>query len=109
MQVVTYFGKCNINPLFSASEDTPTSCIQKLFPSQKAFCFRSPLVDEEDGAIFTPGDLHPVFQNQLWSLKDYIFSKSPKSSLGNTFLTGKGEFRDCFIFSLADIFCKLGE
>ncbi|KAJ6663880.1 hypothetical protein lerEdw1_009961 [Lerista edwardsae] len=80
-----------ILPSSTTLKDTPTSCIQKLFPSRKAFCFRSPHVGEEDGEIFTPGDPHPVFQNQLGSFKDYIFSKSPKSSLGNTFVTGKAQ------------------
>lgn len=100
LSVSLSFLNFDIHPMFSALKDTPTSCIQKLFPIQKAFCFRSPHVEEEDGEIFPQEGLHPVFHKQLGSFKDYIFRKSPRNSLGNTFVTGKGEFGGCFLFTL---------
>ncbi|KAJ7304020.1 hypothetical protein JRQ81_011539 [Phrynocephalus forsythii] len=54
-----------------STEDTPSSCAQKLFPSCKAFCFHSPHLNEIEREAFL--DLpHPVFQRQFKAFKNYV-------------------------------------
>ncbi|XP_060114404.1 guanylate-binding protein 2-like [Heteronotia binoei] len=76
-------------PSPAALENTPTNYIQALFPSQKAFCFCSPHVDGKDREAVSSDFLNPIFQAQLWSLKDYILYHRPKNSLGSKFCSGK--------------------
>nr|XP_056703676.1 guanylate-binding protein 1-like [Euleptes europaea] len=73
----------------AAVENTPTSCIQTLFPSQKAFCFCSPHADGNDEEVVSSDSLHPMFLAQLWLFKDYILNQRPKNSLGSKFASGK--------------------
>ncbi|KAL8219642.1 UNVERIFIED_CONTAM: hypothetical protein K2H54_029908 [Gekko kuhli] len=77
------------SPPVSALENTPTSCIQALFPTQKAFCFCSPHVDEKYREVVCSDFPHPMFRAQLWSFKDYILNQRPKNSLGSRFANGK--------------------
>ncbi|XP_015264866.1 PREDICTED: guanylate-binding protein 1-like [Gekko japonicus] len=77
------------SPPASAVENTPTSCIQTLFPSQKAFCFCSPHADGKDGEVVSSDFPRPMFQAQLWSFKDYILNQRPKNSPGSKFANGK--------------------
>ncbi|XP_054855174.1 guanylate-binding protein 1-like isoform X2 [Eublepharis macularius] len=82
----------NLDSLISSPavlEATPSSYIQTLFPSQKAFCFHSPHVDGKGGKIVSSDMLHPIFQEQLESFKDYILNQRPKNSLGSKFINGK--------------------
>ncbi|XP_007444632.3 guanylate-binding protein 1-like [Python bivittatus] len=67
--------------LAALEAETPIDCIQKLFPSQKAFCFHCPQVNEEDWGFFPPDSLHPVFQKQFRAFNNYILSKEPKISV----------------------------
>ncbi|XP_062996838.1 guanylate-binding protein 1-like [Elgaria multicarinata webbii] len=73
------------------SEDTPANCIQRLFPSQKAFCFRSPHVDEYVRELFESHTPHPIFQKQLEAFKEYILSKGPKRCVNGEILSSRLE------------------
>uniref|UniRef100_A0A8D0HC30 GB1/RHD3-type G domain-containing protein n=1 Tax=Sphenodon punctatus TaxID=8508 RepID=A0A8D0HC30_SPHPU len=65
-------------------EDSPAGCVQRLFRTQKPFCFCSPWMDGEGGDEPGPPDeLHPIFQVQLELFKDYALSRQPKTLAGN--------------------------
>ncbi|KAG6921606.1 guanylate-binding protein 2-like [Chelydra serpentina] len=71
------------------SEDSPSSCIQRLFPFRKLFRFCSPPADGGHGEPPAPTDqLHPTFQEQMGRFKDYALSRSPKTVLGNRAVDG---------------------
>ncbi|XP_043358088.1 guanylate-binding protein 1-like isoform X1 [Dermochelys coriacea] len=70
-------------------EDSPSSCIQRLFPCRKLFCFCSPRADGGHGEPPSPADqLHPTFQEQMGRFKDYALSRSPKTVVGNRVVDG---------------------
>ncbi|XP_042296657.1 guanylate-binding protein 1-like isoform X2 [Sceloporus undulatus] len=75
----------------ASEEDSPSRCIQRLFPSQKAFCFRSPAVDEGESEFLPRDQLHPVFQKQLEVFRDYILSREPKRDLSGEVLSDRLE------------------
>nr|XP_020663595.1 guanylate-binding protein 1-like [Pogona vitticeps] len=76
--------------LTSLAEDTPSSCVQKLFPSHKAFCFHSPHLNEiEKEALLD--EPHPVFQRQLKAFKSYILSKTQNRNISGEVLSEKLE------------------
>ncbi|TFJ96401.1 doublecortin domain-containing protein 2C [Platysternon megacephalum] len=71
------------------SEDSPSSCIQRLFPCRKLFRFCSPRADGGHGEPPSPADqLHPTFQEQMGRFKDYALSRSPKTVVGNRVVDG---------------------
>ncbi|XP_063167709.1 guanylate-binding protein 1-like [Candoia aspera] len=84
--------------LAALKAETPIDCIQKLFPSRKAFCFRCPQVNEEDWGLFPPDSLHPVFQKQFRAFNDYILSKEPKINVSGKVLSHK---LDLFVDALS--------
>ncbi|XP_078236446.1 guanylate-binding protein 3 [Pogona vitticeps] len=76
--------------LTSLAEDTPSSCVQKLFPSHKAFCFHSPHLNEiEKEALLD--EPHPVFQRQLKAFKSYVLSKTQNRNISGEVLSEKLE------------------
>nr|XP_032631852.1 guanylate-binding protein 1-like isoform X4 [Chelonoidis abingdonii] len=71
------------------SEDSPSSCVQRLFPCRKLFRFCSPRGDGGHGEQLSPaGQLHPMFQEQVGRFKDYALSRSPKTVVGNRAVDG---------------------
>ncbi|XP_077192879.1 guanylate-binding protein 7-like isoform X2 [Paroedura picta] len=73
----------------SDCKSTPSSCIQTLFPTQKAFCFHPPHVDGKDRKVPSSDFLHPIFQAQLCLFKDYVLDQRPKNIFGSKFVSGK--------------------
>ncbi|XP_030399047.1 guanylate-binding protein 1-like isoform X3 [Gopherus evgoodei] len=70
-------------------EDSPSSCVQRLFPCRKLFRFCSPQGDGGHGEQLSPaGQLHPMFQKQMGRFKDYALSRSPKTVVGNRAVDG---------------------
>ncbi|CAM4711374.1 unnamed protein product [Caretta caretta] len=70
-------------------EDSPSSCVQRLFPCRKLFRFCSPRVDGGHGEPPSPADqLHPTFQEQMGCFKDYVLSRNPKTMVGNRVVDG---------------------
>ncbi|CAM5176333.1 unnamed protein product [Eretmochelys imbricata] len=70
-------------------EDSPSSCVQRLFPCRKLFRFCSPRVDGGHGEPPSPADqLHPMFQEQMGCFKDYVLSRNPKTMVGNRVVDG---------------------
>ncbi|KAM9114293.1 guanylate-binding protein 1-like isoform 4-T4 [Pangshura tecta] len=71
------------------SDDSPSSCVQRLFPCRKLFRFCSPRGDGGHGEPPSPADqLHPMFQEQMGRFKDYALSRSPKTVVGNRAVDG---------------------
>ncbi|XP_065429998.1 guanylate-binding protein 2-like isoform X4 [Chrysemys picta bellii] len=71
------------------SEDSPSSCVQRLFPCRKLFHFCSPRADGGHGKPPAPTDqLHPMFQEQMGRFKDYALSRSPKTVVGKRVVDG---------------------
>ncbi|XP_065430004.1 guanylate-binding protein 1-like isoform X8 [Chrysemys picta bellii] len=71
------------------SEDSPSNCIERLFPCRKLFQFCSPRADGGHGKLPAPTDqLHPMFQEQMGRFKDYALSRSPKTMVGNRVVDG---------------------
>ncbi|XP_065435445.1 guanylate-binding protein 1-like [Chrysemys picta bellii] len=71
------------------SEDSPSSCVQRLFPCRKLFHFCSPRADGGHGELPAPTDqLHPMFQEQMGRFKDYALSRSPKTVVGKRVVDG---------------------
>uniref|UniRef100_A0A803T2Q6 GB1/RHD3-type G domain-containing protein n=1 Tax=Anolis carolinensis TaxID=28377 RepID=A0A803T2Q6_ANOCA len=71
------------------SEDSPGRSIQRLFPSQKAFCFRPPTLDESERELFPSEKTHPVFQKQLGAFKDYVLSREPRAGVSGEVLCSR--------------------
>ncbi|XP_043391033.1 guanylate-binding protein 1 isoform X8 [Chelonia mydas] len=70
-------------------EDSPSSCVQRLFPCRKLFRFCSPRADGGHGEPPSPADqLHPTFQEQMGRFKDYVLSQNPKTVVGNRVVDG---------------------
>ncbi|XP_053867218.1 guanylate-binding protein 1-like [Malaclemys terrapin pileata] len=71
------------------SEDSPSSCVQRLFPCRKLFHFCSPRADGGHGKPpALTEQLHPMFQEQMGRFKDYALSRSPKTVVGNRVVDG---------------------
>ncbi|XP_074836646.1 guanylate-binding protein 1-like [Carettochelys insculpta] len=82
------------------SEDSPSSCIQRLFPHRKLFRFCSPQAAGGRGKPLSPAEqLHPTFLEQLGRFKDYALSRRPKAVVGNRAASGEvlAGFLECVV------------